>query len=173
MENMEELLICVNPLDEEVGTAGKEECHRKGLLHRAFSVFLYDGERVLLQRRALNKYHSGGLWANACCSHPRAGEALDEAVQRRLLEELGVSCPCREVGSFVYRHTFSPELFEYEYDHVFVGAYSGQVMPDPQEIMDTRWYTKAEIVALLTQDPDRFAPWFITALPMALREMKA
>ena len=76
---MEDLLICVDPLDVPVGTMGKEECHRRGLLHRAFSIFLYDGERVLLQRRALHKYHSGGLWANSCCSHPRDGETLEEA----------------------------------------------------------------------------------------------
>lgn len=169
---MEDLLICVDPLDVPVGTMGKEECHRRGLLHRAFSIFLYDGERVLLQRRALHKYHSGGLWANSCCSHPRHGETLEEAVQRRLMDELGVSCPCREVGSFVYRHQFAPDLYEYEYDHVFVGAYAGTVTPNPEEIMETRWYAKEEILSLLTQDPARFAPWFITAFPMAFNHMK-
>ena len=169
---MEDLLICVDPLDVPVGTMGKEECHRRGLLHRAFSIFLYDGERVLLQRRALHKYHSGGLWANSCCSHPRHGETLEEAVQRRLMDELGVSCPCREVGSFVYRHQFAPDLYEYEYDHVFVGAYAGTVTPNPEEIMETRWYAKEEILSLLTQDPARFAPWFITAFPMAFNHLK-
>lgn len=96
-------------------------------------------------------------WDNACCFHPRAGETLCNAVERRLLEELGISCTCREVDSFVYCHAFSWSLF------------SRQGMPNPEEIKDTRWCTKAEIFALLTRDPDHFTPWFITAFPKALR----
>lgn len=169
---MEDRLICVDPLDRAIGVAEKMECHRRGLLHRAFSVFLYHGDQVLLQRRALDKYHSGGKWANACCSHPRDGEELYSAVQRRLKEELGISCRCKEVGSFVYRHQFSPELFEYEYDHVFVGEYTGEVFPNPQEVLEVKWFPKHEIVSLLTQSPEQFAVWFLTAFPMAYRAME-
>lgn len=165
-------LICVDALDRQIGTADKAYCHRYGILHRAFSIFLYHGDKLLLQRRALGKYHSGGKWANSCCSHPRAGETLEVAVERRLYEELGVKeCPCREIGSFVYRHSFSPELYEYEYDHVFVGEYEGEVHPDESEIMDTRWYGRNELTKLMNEEPERFAPWFITALPMVLKEI--
>lgn len=168
---MTDRLICVDALDRQIGTADKLRCHREGLLHRAFSIFLMDGSRFLLQRRALDKYHSGGLWANACCSHPRVGETLPEAVSRRLFEELGISCPCREVGSFVYRHQFSPELFEYEYDHVFLGHFRGNVFPNPEEIMEVRWFELEELLSLMNQKPDMFASWFITALPMVLKQL--
>ena len=116
---MSDMLICVDALDRQIGSADKLRCHREGLLHRAFSVFLVDGSRFLLQRRALDKYHSGGLWANSCCSHPRLGESLPEAVNRRLFEELGVSCPCQEIGSFVYRHQFSSEPVSYTHLDVY------------------------------------------------------
>lgn len=169
---MSDMLICVDALDRQTGTADKERCHREGLLHRAFSVFLVDGTRFLLQKRALHKYHSGGLWANACCSHPREKESLPDAVNRRLKEELGIACPCREIGSFVYRHTFSPTLYEYELDHVFLGSFRGQVSPDPEEIMEVRWFEKEELISLLSEQPDLFASWFITAFPMVLKEME-
>lgn len=166
---MSDMLICVDALDRPIGSADKLRCHREGLLHRAFSVFLVDGSRILLQRRALHKYHSGGLWANACCSHPRVGETLPDAVSRRLFEELGVQCDCREIGSFVYRHRFSPELYEYEYDHVFMGNYQGNVFPNQDEIMEVRWFETDELLTLMQEKPDMFASWFITALPMVLK----
>lgn len=166
---MSDMLICVDALDRQIGAADKQRCHSEGLLHRAFSIFLVDGSRLLLQRRALHKYHSGGLWANSCCSHPRDGESLQDAVQRRLFEELGVHCPCSEVGSFVYRHCFSPELYEYEYDHVFMGSFQGTVFPNPEEIMETRWFEREELLRLMNEQPDQFASWFITALPMVLK----
>lgn len=119
----EDQLILVDLDDVPIGSAGKAEVHRRGLLHRAFSVFLTDGERMLLQRRSRGKYHSGGLWANACCSHPRAGESLEQAVPRRLKEELGISCPVEELFSFHYFSQYGPQLFEYELDHVFLGRW--------------------------------------------------
>ncbi len=120
----EDCLILVNYRDEQIGQGYKLEVHKKGLLHRAFSVFLYDGNKLLIQKRASNKYHSAGLWANTCCSHPRVGEKLEMAVQRRLLEEVGVSCDVKHLNSFVYREVFD-ELSEYELDHIFVGEYKG------------------------------------------------
>lgn len=169
---MSDMLICVDAMDRQIGTAEKLRCHKDGLLHRAFSVFLVDGDRMLLQRRALSKYHSGGKWANSCCSHPRDGESLEEAVPRRLKEELGLECRCEEVGSFVYRHWFENGLTEYEYDHVFVGRYTGEVFPAPEEIMDTKWFEIKDILSLMNDRADMFAPWFITAFPLVLKQLK-
>ena len=100
-EKMDELIL-VDLSDHEIGTMDKAEAHRIGRLHRAFSVFIVHGGKMLLQRRNSKKYHSGGLWANACCSHPRKGESLEAAAARRLSEELGISCAVTELFSFVY-----------------------------------------------------------------------
>ncbi|MBQ3301101.1 MAG: isopentenyl-diphosphate Delta-isomerase, partial [Eggerthellaceae bacterium] len=138
-QNTTDRIILVDEQDREVGSEEKLTAHRTPLLHRAFSIFLYDdtGEepRLLLQQRAYGKYHSGGLWANSCCSHPRVGEVLAEATVRRLQEELGVAgVALTEVGSFVYCHKFRDDLYEHEFDHVFVGRYAGPVKPNPEEI---------------------------------------
>ena len=118
-------LILVDPDDREIGFGEKTDVHRRGLLHRAFSVFLFDGDRVLIQQRAAGKYHSAGLWANTCCSHPRAGQGLTEAVVQRLEEECGIrGAKIREAGCFLYRASFPNGLTEYEYDHVKTG-YAG------------------------------------------------
>ncbi len=164
-----DLLILVDLADRQVGTEEKLACHLAGHLHRAFSVFLFDGDRLLLQRRALGKYHSGGLWTNSCCSHPRVGETLAQAVPRRLEQELGVTgVACREVGSFCYRAAFSNGITEYEMDHVFVGEWSGSPNPDPEEVMDWRWENAAQVAAGVREHPEAFTAWFPTALPMAL-----
>ena len=133
---MEDQLILVDYDDQETGSMGKLEVHQKHLLHRAFSVFIFNGGKVIIQRRADHKYHSGGKWANTCCSHPRAGETLEEAVQRRLKEEAGIECPVKEAGSFIYYAPFDDGLAEYEYDHVFVGEYGGAFSPDPEEAQE-------------------------------------
>ena len=164
-------LILVDALDRPIGSAAKGEAHAAPLLHRAFSVFLCDGERLLLQKRAAGKYHSGGLWANACCSHPRCGEDTVQSAQLRLTEELGMTCPLGEIGSFVYYHRFAADLYEYEYDHVLLGQYAGPLSPDPGEIEMLRWVTAAELTQELREHPERFAPWFITAAPMVLRHL--
>lgn len=164
-------LICVDVLDQPVGKATKEICHKEGLLHRAFSVFLYRDGKLLLQQRARNKYHSGGLWTNACCSHPRYGEALDDAVRRRLNEEVGAVCPCKEIGQFIYYHQFEQNLYEYEYDHVFLGEYEGTVSPDPEEIMDMAWVDVDELSKSLVTSPHLYTVWFLTAAPMVIREL--
>lgn len=164
-------LICVDVLDREIGKASKEICHQRGLLHRAFSVFLYRDGKLLLQQRARNKYHSGGLWANACCSHPRYGESLDFAVSRRLYEELGAVCQCDEINEFVYFHKFDSTLFEYEYDHVFLGEYKGEVSPNPEEIMDVKWVDINELSKSLVSNPELYSVWFLTAAPMVIRTL--
>ena len=125
-------LILVDVFDNPIGTADKRRAHTVPLLHRAFSVFLInDRGELLLQKRASGKYHSGGLWANACCSHPRVGEESIPSAEARLMEELGVTCPLREIGCFVYLHRFHDALYEYEYDHVLIGRHCGPFTPSP------------------------------------------
>lgn len=165
---MEDVLILVDAMDRPIGTAGKSDAHRDGLLHRAFSVFIVHDGKILLQQRQKNKYHSGGLWANACCSHPRAGENLPEAVARRMQQELGFSCPVTEIGHFVYRSQYAPQLFEYEYDHVFVGDYAGEISPNPEEIAQLKWVTPEELTRDLMEHPECYGSWFLTAAPMVL-----
>lgn len=165
-----ESLILVTVDDKEIGTLGKEAVHREGLLHRAFSVFLYDGERMLLQKRAEGKYHSGGLWTNACCSHPRAGEELEEAVHRRLMLECGLDTEVRELFSFTYRTKFADDLCEYEYDHVFLGTYDSKlpVRLDPEEASDYRWVALSDLKQELLLKPDTFTSWFLIAVSKVL-----
>lgn len=163
-------LILVDCYDRPIGTAGKAEAHAAPLLHRAFSVFLInDNGELLLQKRAAGKYHSGGLWANACCSHPRVGEESIPSAEARLMEELGVTCPLREIGCFVYLHRFHDALYEYEYDHVLIGRHCGPFTPDSEEIEELRWVTPAQLTEELRTTPERFASWFLTAAPMVLR----
>ena len=157
-------LILVDESDNEVGTATKERAHLDGLLHRAFSVVLTRGEgddfELLIARRAYAKYHSGGLWANSCCSHPRAGEELLDAVKRRVGEELGCEVSgLRELGSFIYKTEFDDGLIENEIDHVLVGECVGTPIPNPAEIAQLRWIAPKDLGEMLEQSPKRFAPW--------------
>ena len=131
--NRENKIALVDIDDNIIGFETKEEVHRRGLLHRAFSVFILRDGKMLIQMRNPDKYHSGGLWSNACCSHQRDGEELAESVHRRMTEELGFDCHLEEKFSFVYRTQFRPDLIEYEYDHVFAGSYDGEVRVNPEE----------------------------------------
>lgn len=161
-------LILVDLDDNEIGHGEKLDVHRQGLLHRAFSVFLFNGDSLLIQRRAAGKYHSAGLWANTCCSHPRTGQSLHEAVVLRLEEECGITgVEVRESGSFVYRASFSNGLTEYEYDHVFVGEYNGEFTPNPEEASEMRFVPLTELKQDMLENPQRYAVWFITALGIA------
>lgn len=172
---MEDEIILVNIFDEEVGTMGKAEAHEKGLLHRAFSVFIYNGTKILIQKRAVDKYHSGGLWANSCCSHPRknsdVSETLGQAVERRLLEELGFSCQVSEIHSFIYRTEFSPTLFEYEYDHVFIGEYKGEVVLNTDEASEYKWIEASQLAEDLYKNPQNYASWFHIAAPVVIKHL--
>ena len=155
-----EQLILVDNHDKSIGIAGKEEVHRKGLLHRAFSVIIFNktGE-MLLQQRALSKYHSAGLWSNACCGHPRPGEETKAAAQRRLKEEMGFSCNLKERFSFIYRVELD-NLTEYEYDHVFTGVWEGVPQPAPDEAMDWKWIDMKELKSEIKKEPQKFSYWF-------------
>lgn len=159
-----DMLILVDEHDQQVGTATKEQTHTDGLLHRAFSVTLLrngdDGPELLLVRRAACKYHSGGLWTNSCCSHPRNGENLANAVVRRVNEELGVSIDDPvEIGSFLYRAEFENGLVEHEFDHVFVARCEETPSPDPAEADEVRWVHAGELAAELQTQPEQFTAW--------------
>ncbi|MGI6094471.1 MAG: isopentenyl-diphosphate Delta-isomerase [Lachnospiraceae bacterium] len=164
---MNENLIWVDLLDQEIGSGEKLETHRKNQLHRAFSVFVINGNKMLIQKRAKGKYHSGGLWANACCSHPRKGETLLEAVPRRMKEELGICCDVKEVFSFVYFQQYEG-LSEYEYDHVYLTEYAGEVHPDTEEIEEIRWIAIQDLQKELETHPEQFCAWFLIAAPRVL-----
>lgn len=167
-------LVLVDGLNRPLGTASKEQVHVDGLLHRAFSVVLVRGEgtdaQVLLARRALEKYHSGGLWANSCCSHPRAGEEVLDAAYRRVTEELGVSAlNLYEVAAFAYRAVFDNGLIEYEFDHVLVGTYEGEFDLDPTEVSEVRWVRVDDLARELVEKPADFCAWAPTVFSLALR----
>jgi len=163
---MEKKVILVNESDKETGTAAKMEAHEKGLLHRAFSIFVFNSRgEMLMQQRAINKYHSGGLWTNACCSHPEPGEATAMAARKRLREEMGFEIPISRIFDFVYKTTFENGLTEYEFDHVFVGEYEGVVTYDKEEVMDVCYKSMPEIRYSLKNHPEKYTAWFHLAFP--------
>lgn len=167
-------LILVDEQDQERGSMDKLSAHQQGELHRAFSVFIYDQGRLLLARRAKEKYHSGGLWANACCSHPRPGESVAQAAERRLGEELGliqIQAQPAPLFSFIYRAEFADGLIEHELDHVLLLQYSGPFAPDPAEISELRWLPYAQLRAEIAAQPQQFAAWFLLAAPRALEAL--
>lgn len=168
---MKEELIWVDLFDNEIGYGEKLDTHVKEQLHRAFSVFfVYDG-KMLIQRRAMDKYHSGGLWANACCSHPRRGETILDSVQKRMEVELGISigsCIPEEKFSFVYYSRYEG-LSEYEFDHVFVSDYHGEITVNPEEVMETRWVELETLKKELEEEPQKFSTWFLIAAPRVLQ----
>ena len=155
------MLITVDTQDRETGRVDKMTAHRNGILHRAFSIFVFDEDnRLLLQRRARRKYHSGGLWSNTCCSHPRAGESLLDSAHRRLREEMGFDCGLEAAFGFVYRATLDAGLVEHEFDHVIVGRFQGIPVPDPHEVDDWKWESLPAIQAQFAKRPAAFTAWF-------------
>lgn len=170
--NNSEKIVLVDLDDQIIGNETKVKVHEEGLLHRAFSVFIINETRMLLQKRNINKYHSGGLWSNACCSHQREGELLDDAVNRRLDEELGIDCCLTEVFSFVYRTVFENGLTEYEYDHVFVGEYNGTVSINYEEASEVKWFEFEELKRMMQSNPELFSSWFIIAAPRIMHIME-
>lgn len=160
MQGEEEQVVLVNEHDQAIGTMGKWRAHEEGLLHRAFSVFLFDDQgRVLLQRRAPGKYHSGGLWTNTCCSHPRPDEAITDAARRRLMEEMGIGAELEPRFSFIYHAVLENGLQEHELDHVLFGVYSGPPQPDSSEVDDWNYLWPDELSADLQAHPERYTVW--------------
>lgn len=170
--NNEPQVLLVDLHDNVLGSIPKSLAHRSPRLHRAFSVFLYDGETMLIQQRADGKYHSGGLWSNSCCSHPRPGETLAEAVAARMTEELGVSPPVEEIFDFIYLCRFENGLYEYEYDHVLIGSYGGEIAPNPDEAQAVRKIALDELERELVEQPEKYSVWFLTAAPRVIEEIR-
>ena len=161
-----EQVILVNEEDVQVGTMEKMEAHEKALLHRAFSVFVFNQKgEMLMQQRALTKYHSGGLWTNACCSHPRPGEETLQAAERRLNEEMGFNTSLKKVFHFTYKAPFDNGLTEYEFDHVFVGNFDGEINPSEDEVQDYCYKSLEEIDKDLKAEPKKYTAWFHIAFP--------
>lgn len=169
---MSDELVLVDLKDRTIGSGEKLWVHQNDKLHRAFSVFVVDGNKMLLQKRNILKYHSGGLWANACCSHPRKGEELRTAVKRRMLEEIGVSAEFKEIFSFIYRSEYNNKLTEYEFDHVFICNYSGDVWPDKSEIDKINWVDIDWLKKDVVSNPSSYASWFLIALPRVLEYLE-
>lgn len=162
---MQDYVIVVNAADEELGQEEKLRAHRSPVLHRAFSVFVLDDDgALLLQRRAAGKYHSGGLWSNACCGHPRPGEPVADAAQRRLREEMGIDCALHPAGTVSYSLDVGDGLREDEFNHVFVGLFSGNARPDPAEVSEWQWMDPARVRAQLRDGATALTPWFAVVL---------
>lgn len=160
----------VDKYDHPLGDMEKMEAHEKGLLHRAVSVFLFNphGE-WLLQRRAFSKYHSGGLWSNACCTHPGPHETPAEAAARRLPEELGITCPLEPLFRFIYRAELDHGLIEHEYDHIYVGCTTGLPQINPQEIAEWGYFSPELLACDMQVFPGNYTPWFRHLFPEVLK----
>lgn len=157
----EEKVILVDTADTPLGTMPKMEAHEKAVLHRAFSVFIlnHKGE-LMLQQRALHKYHSPGLWTNTCCSHQRIDETNIEAGKRRLREEMGFSVPLQELFSFIYKAPFDNGLTEHELDHVMVGYFDAEPEVNPEEVAAWKWMSLEELAQDLSRNPENYTVWF-------------
>ncbi|MBB4805135.1 isopentenyl-diphosphate delta-isomerase [Chryseobacterium defluvii] len=158
---MEEYVVLVNPEDEVLGLMEKQQAHVNGLLHRAFSIFLFNGKgEMLLQKRAATKYHSPGQWTNAVCSHPRNGETYLEGAQRRLKEELGIETGLSEKFSFIYKADVGDGLWEHELDHVFTGMYEEGFNLNKDEVDAVRYISMKDLDKEMSENPEHFTEWF-------------
>jgi len=163
-------VIIVDKNDNQIGTEEKIAAHRKGLLHRCFSIFLFNSKgELLLQKRAKGKYHSGGLWSNTCCSHPRPNKNLKKEAQRRLKEEMGIEVDLKEIFTFIYKAKLG-DLIEYEFDHVFFGEFDGNPKPNPEEAEDWKWIKTEKLKKDVKENPDKYTHWFKLILNRALKE---
>lgn len=161
--------MIVNADGQTIGTMDKMAAHRSGTMHRAFSVFIFNSKgQLLLQQRAWDKYHSGGLWTNTCCSHPLLGEFNQDAPHRRLKEEMGIDCELTELFRFSYRHEFENGLIENEYDHVFLGITDDLPLPNSVEVAGFRYMDTDLLLLELTERPDEFTAWFKICLGKVL-----
>jgi isopentenyl-diphosphate delta-isomerase len=173
---MTDRVVLVNDADRPQGTADKLEAHVEGWLHRAFSVFVFDtDDHLLLQQRHPDKYHSGGLWSNTCCSHPRPNEPVADAARRRMQEEMGFVCPVEHMFGFQYEAQVTDTLTEHEYDHVFIGRVSArfEVHPNPTEVSDWTWIDVPSLRTRMDAEPEVFTVWFRLLLDRVLDALPA
>lgn len=166
-------VILIDENDNQIGTCEKLKAHQEGLLHRAFSIFIFNPEgKLLIQKRAINKYHSGGLWSNTCCSHPRVQEKIELAAHRRLLEEVGFDCSISEIFSFHYKVDLGNNIFEHEYDHVFIGKYDGEVKPNTNEVAYCDWVNTETLLLSIKENPYHYTYWLKYILNYLLEYIK-
>lgn len=167
---MKEKVILVNKNNRKIGVEEKIAAHKKGKLHRAFSVFVFNSKReLLIQQRAKEKYHCGKIWANTCCSHPRQNETYKKATHRRLKEEMGFDTKLKKLFCFIYEEKFSNGLTEHEYDCVFIGKFDGKPKPDPKEIMNHKWISLKDLKQDIKKHPKKYSAW----LKIALNKIKS
>ena len=158
---MEENVVLVSENDEVLGLMEKMQAHQNGILHRAFSVFLFNtnGE-MLLQKRAAGKYHSPNQWTNACCSHPKSGETYLDGAKRRVFEELGIETNLEEKFHFIYKADVGQNLWEHELDHVFTGNFEGEFHLNPEEVSEVRYISMDNLEKEMKNNPENFTEWF-------------
>ena len=157
----EEKVILVDKNDNQIGFMPKLEAHQKGVLHRAFSIFIFNNKyELLLQKRASSKYHSGGLWTNTCCSHPREDEVILDAAKRRLIEEMGIETSLRKVHEFIYKAELDNDLIEHEFDHVFYGIYNEDPIINDDEADDFKWIDMDSLNDDIKKNGDNYTIWF-------------
>ncbi len=176
MVSNDQQLILVDIHDQVIGYEEKLKTHQLGLLHRAFSVFLFRRRQgkieFLLQQRSFHKYHCSGLWSNACCSHPQVGEDLLQAGQRRLQEELGIQADLQYIGHFIYRAELGNGLIEHEYDHVLLGCYEEEVDSyNLDEVAQVQWLKAEDLLNDLKRRPELYTPWLGQALVLAVEKV--
>jgi len=160
-----EFVVLVDEQDNAIGTMEKQQAHVEGVLHRAFSIFIFNSDKkLLLQKRASSKYHCGGMWTNTCCSHPRETENTIDAAHRRLQEEMGMQCELKPIFSFVYKAEFENGLTEHEFDHVFFGESNQTPTLNLEEVEDFRYVGMEELQIEINENPAHFTPWFLIAL---------
>jgi len=166
---LEDQVILVDEFDNEIGSAGKLQAHIDGLLHRAFSIFLFnESGEMLLQRRSLEKYHSAGLWTNTCCSHPRPGERIEQAATRRLQEEMGLYSHLTPLYTFTYRSEVGRGLIEHELDHVFTGITDAEPNPNSEEVMAFKYVSINDLIREVAIAPSEYTAWFKITLDTLL-----
>ena len=158
--NSPDQVILVDSQDQPIGTAEKLEAHETGQLHRAFSILIFNDQgQMMLQQRNEQKYHSGGLWTNTCCSHPRPDESTKTAAHRRLVDEMGFDCDLQHLFHFTYKVQLSDQLFEHELDHVFMGFYNQDPKPNPVEASNWKWMGLAELRESFQKQPEEYTYW--------------
>lgn len=158
-------VILVDEQDNEIGVMEKLKAHEQGKLHRAFSVFIFnDNNELLLQQRALNKYHSGGLWTNTCCSHPSPNETIKDAANRRLYEEMGMSCDLKIISNFIYKTDFENGLIEHELDYILIGNSNANPQINKTEVETFKWLPISEIQNDIILNPNQYTIWFKIAM---------
>ncbi|MBN1337705.1 MAG: isopentenyl-diphosphate Delta-isomerase [Bacteroidales bacterium] len=172
-DSTNEYVILVDRQDQPVGIMEKMEAHKRAELHRAFSVFVVNSKgELMLQRRAMTKYHSPGLWTNTCCSHPRQGESVEDAAHRRLEEEMGFDCSLAKVFDFIYKADVGQGLYEHEFDHVLTGIYDDEPLINTHEVMEWKWMGINELKEDIQKYPGHYTVWFRIAFDRFVHHLK-